>query len=122
MTMVTGELTVMDCPWCYRKISLYLSWEGHCKYCGKNVKPSRLALKLAKRIKELTGEDVQPYINRCYPGHWQRSEGAWLWSMDGVGISVGSCWTAKSVARAHEVSVLRDIGSIELLVETQEPT
>ena len=120
--MVTGELTEMNCPWCDRRITLFLSTQRRCKYCGKNVMPTQLALRLKKKIKTLTGEDVLPYINRCYPGHWQRSEGAWLWSMDGVGISVGSCWTAKSVARAHEVSVLRDTGSIELLVETQEPT
>ena len=119
MSMVTGELTSMDCPWCYRKIALYLSWESHCKFCGKNVNPSRLALRIAKRIKELTGEDVRPYINRHYPGHWQRSEGAWVWEMEGKGISIGSAWKATIVEKAQEVSVIRDTGSIELLVEKE---
>ena len=117
MLFVTGELTEMNCPWCDRRITLFLSTQKYCKYCGKNVIPTQLALRLKNKIKALTSEDVLPYIHRCYPGHWQRSEGAWLWSMDGVGISIGSCWTAKSVARAKNVSNLRHIGSVELIVE-----
>ena len=118
-SMVTGELTLMKCPWCDREISLYLSSQKCCKYCGKNVKPTRLALRLAERIKELTGEDVEPFINKCYPGHRQRSQGAWLWEMDANGITIGSCWKAGVVAKAKKISVLRDIGTVELLVEKE---
>ena len=111
-------MTEMNCPWCDRKITLHLSIQRHCKFCGKNVIPTRLATRLKGRIKELTGEDVLPYIHRCYPGHWQRTDGAWAWSMGGEGVFIiGSSWTAKKVASAHELSILRDIGSIELIVE-----
>lgn len=32
-------------------------------------------------------------FERCYPGHWQRSSGAWVWYCEQGGILVGSCET-----------------------------
>ncbi len=112
-----GVLTKLKCPWCDREISVYKATHPYCKFCGKNVMPSRLAVQLQKKIKVLTGYDVKPYINRLYPGHWQRSEGSWLWFMDTVNdaIMVGSQWTATKIAKSGNVSVYHsDSGTIDL--------
>lgn len=39
---------------------------------------------------------------RYYPGHWQRSAGAWVWAIEGAGFSVGSAYTAKECVKAAE--------------------
>lgn len=39
---------------------------------------------------------------RHYPGHWQRSSGAWVWEVEGAGFSVGSAYPAKECLKAAE--------------------
>ena len=39
---------------------------------------------------------------RLYPGHWQRSAGAWVWEIEGAGLAIGSCFTAKECVKAKE--------------------
>jgi len=48
---------------------------------SKMKKPSKLSLKLARRIKEEFGVEVEPIINRTYSGPIEKSRGAWSWVM-----------------------------------------
>lgn len=74
---------------------------------------SALAVKIAKRLVEMGELDGEVYdldaseIHRTRAGHWQRSGGAWSWSLeltrlDGglVYDSFGSQWPATDCARA----------------------
>ena len=65
---------------------------------------SKLAEKLAARIKELVGLEVVPKIERTRAGRHQRSEGTWSWYMVSVdGFCVGSQWTATECLRAPKL-------------------
>lgn len=84
--------------------------------------PTRLALKLKRRIKEITAIDVEPRIYRCYTGYVQKQSGAYSWAMydeDEV-LSVVSCAPAAEVARAKNLSMYNsyyDSLTVELIVE-----
>jgi hypothetical protein len=43
-------------------------------------------------------------FERCYPGHWQRSAGAWVWMVEGPGVQIGSSYTAKECLKAKELA------------------
>jgi len=75
---------------------------------------SKLGVKIAQRLVEIGALDASEYdidateIYRLRPGHWQRSGGAWSWSLelvrkDGGTVvydSFGSQFTATECARA----------------------
>ena len=76
-------------------------------------KHTKLAIQLAKRIKEDLGIDVYPKITRLYPGNIQ---GGWLWSMHIIDSihSVGSpYYSATSLVRAKKLNIARQEISIE---------
>lgn len=63
---------------------------------------TKLADKLAKRIKEEFDIDVEPVIKRTYAGHWQRSMGTWSWSMRGAGVGcVASHYPATELVKSE---------------------
>lgn len=51
---------------------------------GRNA--SKMSIELLKRLKaigvELPGADDDYYIQKTNAGHWQRSAGAWAWSLE----------------------------------------
>lgn len=109
----------MECPFCAR--DLVYTYVGYpperCEYCGRKITPTALALKLQERILALTGVKVSPYITRLYPGHWQRSAGAFSWRMDEErgGLLVGSCMPATKIGRAKELWLIEnDVTTIEI--------
>ncbi len=81
----------------------------------------------AKKIRELfiqhgfsMPEIVQ--IQRTYAGHWQRSAGAWLWSLDTddrqfqVSMqNMGSCERAIDLIKAEKTIIYCHVGGIELV-------
>ena len=70
------------------------------------TKPSeQLIAKLRKHGFELP-DDVK--FSRLYPGHWQRSSGAWVWHIvsRSTGYDIGSCDTVRDCLRAHHLSGL----------------
>ena len=40
-------------------------------------------------------------FKRHYPGKWQRSGGAWTWSIDCGYKSIGSCWPVKDLIKRN---------------------
>lgn len=42
---------------------------------------------------------------RYYPGHWQRSDGAWVWEFSESGLSIGSQDTVKSILKAKKIEL-----------------
>lgn len=77
----------------------------------KEQKPSKLAVKLAERIKKEVGIEIYPEIFRTRAGHWQRSAGAWKWFMrsekGGFGITVGSGDRATECLKAAKWGISR---------------
>lgn len=72
------------------------------------VEPTKLALKMAARIKEVAGLEVVPKIYRTRAGGSGRYAGAVSWYMVGpVGTSVwiGSQWTVKECLEAKFLEV-----------------
>ena len=77
-------------------------------------KKSALAQKIVQRLVEMGEIDPEVYdiesaqIERFYPGHWQRSEGAWSWQLGleafdrnmASGRVYGSQYTAGECAKA----------------------
>lgn len=65
--------------------------------------------KLKQRLKTDLNLDTENF-ERLYPGHWQRSAGAWLWScrIAGTTIEIGSCSTAKSILAAKKIDIIGD--------------
>lgn len=70
----------------------------------------RLLARLRKEGFEL---DESVELARCYVGHWQRSAGAWLWTVRGKNI--GSCWTMKDCLTAKSWDVLNRDGATEII-------
>lgn len=54
------------------------------------LRVTNLSVKLAIKIEEELNIEVFPIIQRTYAGYWQRSSGAWLWSMSTKSSDVGS--------------------------------
>ncbi len=55
-----------------------------------HIRINTLGLRLATMIKRDLGIQTFPAVERLYPGHWQRSSGAWLWAMESRCGQVGS--------------------------------
>lgn len=55
-------------------------------------KPSKLILRLCKKIQDDLGYECDEYsFRRTYAGYWQRSLGAWSWYMrTKSGVDIGS--------------------------------
>lgn len=76
---------------------------------------SKLAEKLAERImREFGASNVEPKIDRTYAGHWQRSAGAWSWSMWASFGLVGSVTTATKCLAAYRWETLDIMGTVEI--------
>ena len=83
-------------------------------------KPTKLALRLAKRIKEELGIEVEPIIHRSYAGHIERSCGAWSWWMfrtnkGGIG-DIGSQDTATKVVKSKKWDTIVQGPQCEIIV------
>jgi len=100
-----------ECPECNRRVFFKST---HCKYCSRKLKPTAIALKLKKRIEAIEGFrwTVFPYIFRTRSGYWQKSIGAYSWTMKlsdrtthYFGDTIGCCETAKDVAKAKKIGV-----------------
>ena len=80
----------------------------------KMKKPTKLALKLARRIEDELGIEVEPHIHRVYAGYIQRGEGAWSWFMyvRGGVIIVGSQDTATKVLNAKKLWMMKGYNEI----------
>lgn len=77
------------------------------------VKHTKLAIKLAERIKAEFGIKVYPEITRLYPGN---IPGGWKWSMDIIDSihHVGSIyWSAGTIVRAKKISICGQEISVE---------
>lgn len=64
---------------------------------------SLLAVRLAKKIKKELDIDCDPdTFRRTYVGYWQKSLGAWLWTMKvkGTGFEIGSCDPASECVKS----------------------
>lgn len=73
--------------------------------------PTKLALKMAVRIKEVTGLEVIPKIYRTRAGRHGRAAGAVSWFMMGPSGSctwVGSQWTVKKCLSSKVLEVHRE--------------
>lgn len=49
-------------------------------------------------------KNAEVKFRRLYPGHWQRSAGAWVWTVEGIGVDIGSSWTARECLHAKRLS------------------
>jgi hypothetical protein len=66
---------------------------------------SALAARLARRLREM-GQDVPEgmVLRRTHAGHWQRSQGAWSWTLDAPdfsGLCYGSHYAASALVRCR---------------------
>jgi len=57
---------------------------NYMHYLGRKTKNTESARKLARIYNEMVetpfpGGEENAFIQRLYPGHWQRSSGAWSW-------------------------------------------
>lgn len=80
--------------------------------------------KLIARLKEL-GFDAPEgtRIRRCYPGHWQRAAGAYLWTFYHTNPqfwmwnNIGSCYTVRELAQCKKINICRHDHDVELIPE-----
>ncbi len=84
---------------------------------SERKRDSELLLERLKR-EGFIAQDGDVRFTRLYPGHWQRSAGAWVWSVsglrdDGSFFEVGSCWRVGDCLRASELCWGSN-GSIEI--------
>lgn len=55
------------------------------------------------------------FCQRLYTGHWQRSEGAWVWEVANNGLMViGSVFTMRECLKAHTLDILEIAGYYEI--------
>ena len=75
------------------------------------MRTARISEKLVEKLRKL-GDIPASALNvrfeRHYPGHWQRSAGAWVWEISwmgasGVSDSVGSSHTARECLKAKSL-------------------
>jgi len=67
--------------------------------------------RLLQRIRAEAPFDVPEgsRIRRLYPGHWQRSAGAWVWCIERPGMGdVGSQWTMGDCVKAEKLTFSED--------------
>lgn len=76
------------------------------------------ALKLAQFVEEVFGikADYKTF-RRTYAGHWQRSQGAWSWSMQRTDMpsDLGSQWSLSEILSKKDYVVVYEDG--DLIVE-----
>ena len=86
--------------------------------------PSKMILRLCKKIKDEIGFDCNPYtFKRTYAGYWQRGLGAWSWSMQTKGgiIDVGSADRASEcVKRKYKLVKLERSTEIVAVLKKEE--
>ncbi len=83
---------------------------------------SALAERLAKKIERDTGLVCDPStFTRSYAGYWQKSSGAWLWSMQVKDIphEIGSCDPASECVKSKYHLELLNSGD-EIVAELTE--
>jgi hypothetical protein len=74
-------------------------------------------------LEMLDGKATDFYIRRTHAGHWQRSEGAWSWTLDLIdtenrshpsyGLSVGSPWPASHLRKSGLDAWFNKYGQLE---------
>lgn len=68
---------------------------------GVAKKSERLVARL--RAEGFIREDASVKFERCYPGYWQRSAGAWSWTVYGDGVDIGSTETVTRLLKAKQL-------------------
>lgn len=65
--------------------------------------------KLAKRIKKDCDIELEAF-ERLYVGHWQRSNGAWVWIAyrKGTPFGIGSSWSATDLLKSKKPIVYQE--------------
>lgn len=81
--------------------------------------------KLRLRINNDLGLNYPPdaKFRRLYPGHWQRSAGAWLWCIESDGRSyreIGSIWTVAECLKALRIALYVGHGGMEVIPEQRK--
>lgn len=61
-------------------------------------------------------KDKSVKFRRLYPGHWQRSSGAWSWIIEWSGGDIGSCSTVKECLKSGSFE-MDNHGGLTPLVE-----
>ena len=80
---------------------------------------------LRKNGHEIPGPDSNWRINRTYAGHYQRSSGAWAWSLEwegpledpvvrGITGQVGGHWPASVCGRKDSVVEMNEFGQVTI--------
>lgn len=105
-----GKIACSDCNNKLKK-GKHIEWVGE---------PTKQVLKVIKIINDL-GYKVKPRLQRTYAGHWQRSNGAFLWYMESLdtGAWIGSSYPIKDILSAKKVFVITSGGSIELEISNK---
>ena len=96
----------------------------------RELKETKLSLKLASRIEKLTRFTVIPIIRRTYTGRYQTAEGVWSWYMITdevvhpfrIPLWVGSHSQATKCARAKQLKwmdLYNDGYYIEIIIERE---
>lgn len=63
------------------------------------------AIRMVEKIRSVSKVKCFPLTERTYVGHWQKSEGAWLWVFETIdGIPLGSQWQMAFLLR-KEVNI-----------------
>lgn len=68
----------------------------------------RISYRLLERLKEQKSLVIkeEASIERLYPGHWQRSAGAWLWYIkNNFPFEIGSCYTMKECLESKYLDI-----------------
>lgn len=55
------------------------------------------------QAEDFVPKDVYVKLRRLYPGHWQRSAGAWVWIAEWPGGDIGSCYPATVCLKSPEL-------------------
>lgn len=68
--------------------------------------------RLAKRIKKDTGIELINF-RRTYAGHWQKSNGNWIWGAqdaENYANDIGSCYSATELLKSKKKLILYSAG------------
>jgi len=68
--------------------------------------------RLAKRIEKDTGVKLHRF-RRTYAGHWQKSNGNWVWGayeIDNEANDVGSCYSATDLLKSKKPLIYVAVG------------
>ena len=90
------------CPRCNRDI-FFKTYLKKCKYCNRNIYPSKLSIEISKMIFKLFDYECIPFIERTYAGPWQLSSGAVSWTIDTtLRGQIGSQTPASEILKAYK--------------------